>query len=550
MKLHAVSLGMAVLASLAMPAQAAEDAMAVAKAIALDGTDMVPACSTCHGVDGLGSADFGAPMLAGLDEAYLRRALAQYAAGTRVGLTMNGVAGGLTDEQMAALAAYYAAQPATAQEWPDAEVDLARGEAVVKKGVWDNGVPPCVTCHGQNAEGVGATFPRLAGQLPAYMLTRLEQWRSGEDAADSADEALMIAVAKNASLADMEAAVGYLATLAPDQGPQTGYPEVALDWAPVPYNTKDLPDEINWTRAQKSYDKQQAHLSQDGLYEHTPPAFSEIPEGPEGDMIRLGRFLFSNTQVLRGTFVNNDQSCSNCHMGEGTAKSAAPVWATAVDFPQYRSKNKHVNTTAERIAGCFTYSMNGTPPPAQHKVMVALESYMKWLGKGIPSDAKLKVRGFQYLPLPAKTPDYARGQAVYEARCAVCHGTDGAGRKNGDHVVFPPLWGPEAYNWGAGMHTLDKAAAFIKANMPISNPDLTDQEAWDVALFMNSQERPQDPRWKGDVDTTRNAHHGHACTYGLETENGVMGDTGAPLAKPEPQPWQAWATKWVPPSTN
>lgn len=541
-RLSATAAALAALTLAAASATAAD----LGRRVAEEGTDAVPACLACHGPDGLGDADIGAPMIAGMDEAYLRHALEAYATGTRVGPTMEGIAPGLSADERAAVAAYYAALPAAPKDW---EVDAAQataGKAIATAGNVATGTPACTSCHGTNAEGIGATFPRLAGQLPAYMSARLEAWRDGSDAADTPDEALMASIARQLPAEALDAAVAYMASLAPDSGPSLAYQGVDIDWPVQTYNTAAVPAEIPWTKAQAAHEKQAKRMARPDAYDHTPPSFDSIPEGPEGDLIRFGRYLFSNTQVLRGTFVNNDMSCSNCHMGEGASKTAAPVWATAVDFPQYRSKNKHVNTLAERIAGCFFYSMNGTPPPAQHKVMVALEAYMKWLGKGIPSDAVQKVRGYVTLPLPEKTPNFARGEKVFAERCATCHGAEGQGLKQGQRVVFPPLWGPDSYNWGAGMHQLDKAAAFIKANMPLGNADLSEQEAWDVALFMDSHERPQDPRWKGDVQATRNAHHNHVCTYGLETEQGLMGDIGAPLPKPDPLPWQNWASKWEP----
>lgn len=532
----------------AAPALAQEDDAdrALGARIAAEGTETVPACVSCHGEDGLGDAAIGSPMIAGMNAGYMTMALKGYAEGVRHGPTMSAIAPELTPEQMEAVSAHYAALPAAAKDWEIDSAALERGEKVVREGVWAEGVPSCTSCHGQNAEGVGDAFPRLAGQLPAYMIARLEAWRSGDETVETPDEALMASVAKKLPEDDMAAAVAYLGSLSPEMGPSTEYEAVSLDWPVSTYNVKNLPPEIPWQKAQKAYETQQARMNRPDAVDHAPPAFDEIPDGPEGETIRLGRFLFSNTQVLRGTFVGNDMTCANCHMGEGASPVAAPLWPTAVDFPQFRGKNRHVNTLPERIAGCFTYSMNGTPPPAQHRVMVAMEAYMKWLGKGIPSDAVLKTRGYNYLPLPEQTPDFARGQDVYAERCAVCHGDDGQGVKNGDRVVFPPLWGPESYNWGAGMHTMDKAAGFVKSNMPLGNPDLTDQEAWDVVMFMNSHERPQDPRWKGEVQATRNAHHGHVCTYGLETENGVMGATGEPLPKPDPQPWMEWSTTWAP----
>ncbi|WP_456264709.1 beta-lactamase hydrolase domain-containing protein [Caballeronia glebae] len=58
--------------------------------------------------------------------------------------------------------------------------------------------------------------------------------------------------------------------------------------------------------------------------------------------------------------------------------------------------------------------------------------------------------------------------------------------------------------WGAGMHEIQNAAGVIKANMPLGlGGTLTDQQAWDVAMFMDSHERPQDPRFVGSVEATR-----------------------------------------------
>jgi thiosulfate dehydrogenase len=522
----------------------AADADAGAR-IAAEGTEMVPSCASCHGEDGLGDADMAAPMIAGLEAGYILHALKGYADGTRNGPTMSAIAPDLTADEMADVAAHYAAAPVSAKDWEIDTENLTRGERVARQGDWAEGAPSCVSCHGPNLEGVGGSFPRLAGQLPDYLAARLDAWQSGDETVDTPDEALMASVAAKLSTDDIIAVTAYMGSLAPDATDVTGYDAVDLDWPKGTYNVKDLPAEIPWDKAQKAYETQQARQNNPNAVDHTPPSFDDIPDGPEGEMIRLGRFLFSNTQTLRGEFVGNTLNCVNCHMAEG-ASSTAPLWPTAVDFPQYRGKNQHVNTLPERIAGCFSYSMDGTPPPAQHKVMVALEAYMKWLGTGIPSDAVLKHRGYTYLPLPEKTPDFARGETVYAERCAVCHGQDGQGTTVAGRVVFPPLWGDNSYNWGAGMHTMEKAAGFLKANMPLGNADLTDQEAWDVAQFMNSHERPQDPRWKGDVQATRNAHHNHACTYGLETPAGLMGDTGTPKAKPAPKPWKQWSTEWAP----
>ncbi len=500
-----------------------------------EGTDDVAACVTCHGENGEGNADMVAPMIAGMNAEYLAAALTTFADGTRPGDTMSGIAPALTADQIKALSDYYAKLTPTAADWPQDEEagapDLALGERVFRTGDVANGVPGCVSCHGSNGEGVGAVFPRIAGQLPEYMAVRFDQLADSE-AEHTPDNALMAAVARNLPEAERTAVLAYIATLDPAAGPQTTVPKADLAWNAPEFKTDALPNGINWTAAETAYEKQQKRLADPNLYEHVPPTFDQIPEGPEGDMIRFGHDIFVNTQQLRDVYVGNDLTCANCHMGAGASPVAAPVWATTIDFPKYRSKNQHVNTTWERIAGCFSYSMNGTPPAPQSKVAVGLEAYMHWLATGAPAGAVQKARGYIYLPVPDEKPDFARGEKIYQARCAVCHGADGQGRKEGDHVIFPPVWGPNSFNWGAGMHDLEKAAGFIRHNMPLGNPDLTDAEAWDVALYVDSHQRPQDPRWLGSVEATRRIFQRGTNTYGLTTPDGVMGDIGAPLEKP------------------
>ena len=117
------------------------------------------------------------------------------------------------------------------------------------------------------------------------------------------------------------------------------------------------------------------------------------------------------------------------------------------------------------------------------------------------------------------------GLAVYEAQCALCHGANGEGTRSGDHQVFPPLWGAQSYNWGAGMSNISNAAAFIQANMPLSKGgSLSEQDAWDVAQYIDSQDRPQDPRFTRDVATTRQEFHDtDDSMYGKTVNGKVLG---------------------------
>lgn len=257
----------------------------------------------------------------------------------------------------------------------------------------------------------------------------------------------------------------------------------------------------------------------------TPPPETAIPTNDFGKSVELGEKIFTHTQEFAGKYVGNSLTCANCHLDAGRKANSSPLWAAYISYPAYRSKNGHVNTFAERMQGCFRYSMNGKPPPLGDPVLVALEAYSYWLAKGAPIGERLQGRGYPTPPMPAQAADYHRGSEVYAQHCALCHGADGQGQSSGGKTVFPPLWGAHSFNWGAGMHEVRNAAGFIKANMPLGlGGTLTDQQAWDVAMFMDSHERPQDPRFTGSVEATRTKYHNSPTSMYGKTVNGrVLG---------------------------
>lgn len=232
----------------------------------------------------------------------------------------------------------------------------------------------------------------------------------------------------------------------------------------------------------------------------TPPAPDAIPEGPFGDAVRLGRNIFNDTQTYAKAYVGNGLNCVNCHLDEGRKADSAPLWGAFAMFPAYRDKNKKVNSYEDRLTGCFRFSMNGKAPPPGSKELIALMSYSYWLAHGAPTGVELPGRGYPKVADPLQTPDAKRGEKLFMANCAICHGADGQGTKlKTGRYAFPPLWGGDSFNGGAGMSKDHNAAAFIQANMPLGQGGtLSDQEAWDIAHFMNSHSRPPDPRKKGE----------------------------------------------------
>lgn len=257
---------------------------------------------------------------------------------------------------------------------------------------------------------------------------------------------------------------------------------------------------------------------------YQPPADDAIPNDEFGKMVRLGKKIFTETGKYAPQYVGNGLSCVNCHLDAGRLANSAPLWAAWVKYPAYRKKNKKVNTMEERLQGCFRYSMNGKPPPAESKELKAVMSYAYWMAQGAPTGISLPGRGYPKLEKPGKKPDFTRGKQVFTEKCALCHGDNGQGTRLKDHYAFPPLWGKASFNWGAGMHRINTAASFIRANMPLGKGgSLTVQEAWDVAYYVNSHERPQDPRFKNSVKATKQAYHKHQCRYGDKVGKHILG---------------------------
>ena len=194
------------------------------------------------------------------------------------------------------------------------------------------------------------------------------------------------------------------------------------------------------------------------------PADSTIPTGPLGEAVRLGRSIFNNPQAYVKAYVGNGLTCSNCHLNGGTQAWGGPLIGVWGVFPAYIARSATVETLEDRLNDCFRRSMNGKPLPLDSPEMKALLAYSWWLSSGVPTGQSVVGRGFERAAPPAAAPDPARGKTLYAAKCAACHGADGAGTRgaNGTYV-FPPLWGPASFNTGAGMARLVTAASFVQS---------------------------------------------------------------------------------------
>jgi thiosulfate dehydrogenase len=215
------------------------------------------------------------------------------------------------------------------------------------------------------------------------------------------------------------------------------------------------------------------------------PAANTIPDGPIGASVRRGRAILEATRDSMPAFVGNDLRCASCHLDSGLRKDAMPWVGVYSRFPQYRARSGRVIDLEERIADCFVRSLNGRAPEFASSEMRDMVAYMAWLSREVPVGRRMDGEG---MPAVAPhVPDTSRGRAVFLAECARCHGEDGQGLL----PPAPPVWGPRSFNIGAGMSRLRTAAAFLKVAMPLDRPGtLTDQQAYDVAAYINSRGRP------------------------------------------------------------
>lgn len=460
----------------------------------------VVACATCHGARGEGGGEGAYPRLAGFPAAYTETQLKAFRGGSRASPLMSPMATGLSDADIDAIATYLERQQPPFAAAPTAEpARLEHGQSLVTLGRWAQGVPSCTSCHGAALQGVAPAIPSLAGQSAQYLSAQLAAYQSGQRAAGPLD--LMGRIARGMSSDEMRDTALYIASLR-----LGAKPEIPRPATPEPYIAKpQSPDAF------------------------VPPPESAIPSGPYGELVRLGQNIFEDTPKYATAYAGNTLSCRNCHLDRGRDALSSPMWAAYVHYPEYRKKDGLVNTIQMRVQGCFRYSQNGTAPEADSHELTALVTYFYWMASGLPVGVKPKAAGYPKLNAPKAAPSPERGAKVYAASCALCHGDNGLGRSSGGQQVFPPLWGSQSFNWGAGMHQVDRAAGFIKTSMPFgAGGTLTDQDAWDVAVYVNSRPRPEDPRFTESVEKTRALYHSdHDYDYyGREVDGLLLGAPG------------------------
>ena len=220
---------------------------------------------------------------------------------------------------------------------------------------------------------------------------------------------------------------------------------------------------------------------------YQPPVVDSTPDDPYEAAVYRGLAILTHTRDSLPRYVNSNLSCTSCHLDEGRRPNAMPLAGVVARYPRYIDRVSAVVPIEDRINYCFTRSLAGSRVPPDSREMQDLVAYFSYISRGVPTGEH--VRGEGLAPMPKLTGDSTRGRQLFVDNCARCHGNSGGGMG-----LIPELWGAQSFSIGASMARTERAASFIRHNMPFDRPGtLTDQQAFDVAAYITSMPRTDMP---------------------------------------------------------
>jgi thiosulfate dehydrogenase len=254
-------------------------------------------------------------------------------------------------------------------------------------------------------------------------------------------------------------------------------------------------------------EKDSLKLTTTYLFENTNISYWKAPDSDtisnetKKQLVAYGKELIAHTAKYLGPKgsvmqLSNGMNCQNCHLDAGTKIYGNNYGSVASLYPKFRARSGKVEDIYKRVNDCIERSLNGKPLVNSSKEMQAIKAYIEFIGSNVPKGKKAEGSGFRELAYLERAADPLKGAEVYKGKCQSCHQANGEGVLNteGNEYTYPPLWGINSYNDGAGLYRLSNFARYVKYNMPLGvnhdNTQLSNEEAWDVAAFINSQERP------------------------------------------------------------
>ncbi len=231
------------------------------------------------------------------------------------------------------------------------------------------------------------------------------------------------------------------------------------------------------------------------------PDVETISDAKQKALVKYGKELIAHTAKYLGPNgsvlqISNGLNCQNCHLQAGTAIYGNNYGSVASLYPKFRARSGTNENIYRRINDCFERSLNGKAIDTAGPEMQALVAYINFVGTNVEKGKTAGGSGLKDISFLDRSADAAKGLIVYTSKCQSCHQADGEGLLNKEQTeyIYPALWGTNSFNDGAGLYRLSNFAKYVKYNMPQGvtheNPQLSDEEAWDVAAFINAQPRP------------------------------------------------------------
>ena len=241
-------------------------------------------------------------------------------------------------------------------------------------------------------------------------------------------------------------------------------------------------------------------LSSEKLYWEAPDVES-VTDKKLKESISYGKELIAHTSKYLGPKgsvlqMSNGLNCQNCHLDAGTRVWGNNYGSVASLYPKFRARSGAIENLYKRVNDCFQRSLNGIALDTNGKEMQAIEAYINFLGSNVEKGKKAEGSGFKDLAFLDRAANPEIGKSVYVSKCQSCHQENGQGVFNADQseYTYPALWGEHSFNDGAGLYRISNFAKYVKYNMPqgvnYQNPMLSDEEAWDVAAYVISRNRP------------------------------------------------------------
>jgi thiosulfate dehydrogenase len=217
--------------------------------------------------------------------------------------------------------------------------------------------------------------------------------------------------------------------------------------------------------------------------------------------VEYGKDLIAHTAKYLGPNgsvkqITNGMNCNNCHLDAGTKPWGNNYGSVYSMYPKMRARSGQVENLYKRVNDCMERSLNGQPLKEDDKEMKAMIAYIEYIGSNVPKGKEANASGIYDLEYLDRAADPAKGKALYDSKCASCHQVNGEGILAADkkEYTYPPLWGKNSYNSGAGLFRISRFAGYIKYNMPLGatydNPQLSDEESWDIAAYVENLDRP------------------------------------------------------------